>query len=150
MKTLSCLFLGGVLAILVSSCQQTAVVDPEKAKTDIRRAEKDFNDLAAREGLARAFSHFAAPGASLIRGNDVIAGKAAIEAFYAKPSNLKEVRLTWAPDFVDVAASGDLGYTYGKYQFTARDSTGQEVKSEGVFRTIWKKQPDGSWKYVLD
>ena len=53
----------------------------------------------------------------------------------------------WGDHFdVDAAASGDLGYTYGKYQFSAVDSSGQEIKAEGIFHTVWKKQPDGFWK----
>ena len=58
--------------------------------------------------------------------------------------------LVWKPDYVDVSESGDLAYTYGKYTFTSRDSTGRKVVSKGIFHTVWKRQEDGSWKFVWD
>ena len=56
--------------------------------------------------------------------------------------------LTWEPDFADVAKSGDLGYTWGRYTYTSFDST--ESPSCGFYVTIWKKQLDGSWRFVFD
>ena len=61
-----------------------------------------------------------------------------------------KAKLEWIPDFVDVSASGDLGYTYGKYTITTIDSIGQTIKRGGIFQTIWKRQPDGRWRFVWD
>ena len=69
---------------------------------------------------------------------------------YFKKQNLKDVELEWLPDFIDVAKSGDLAYTYGKYTFSSKDTTGAIVKSDGVFHTVWKRQSDGTWKFVWD
>jgi ketosteroid isomerase-like protein len=41
--------------------------------------------------------------------------------------------------------SGDLGYTYELFTVTAKDTTMQ-----GTYVSIWKKQKDGNWKFVLD
>jgi ketosteroid isomerase-like protein len=60
------------------------------------------------------------------------------------------VSLKWTPDFIDVAASCDLGYTYGKYTFAVTDSTGKVNESRGYFHTVWKKQKDGNWRFVWD
>jgi ketosteroid isomerase-like protein len=49
-----------------------------------------------------------------------------------------------------MAASGDLGYTYGNYQLKAKDKDGKVVTRYGKYASIWKKQKDGSWKVVLD
>ena len=72
-----------------------------------------------------------------------IVGRAAIAEVYAK---IPGSPLTWEPTRAEIAASGDLGYTFGNYKIR----TGDEVRSHGVYVTVWKKQPDGSWKYVLD
>jgi ketosteroid isomerase-like protein len=55
--------------------------------------------------------------------------------------------LSWKPAFEMIAESGELGYTYGYYTRTIK-ATG--VVSRGTYVTIWKKQKDGSWKFVLD
>jgi ketosteroid isomerase-like protein len=50
----------------------------------------------------------------------------------------------------DISSSGDMGYTYGTYEFASSDRNGKPVVDHGKYTTIWKKQKDGSWKVVLD
>ena len=123
--------------------------DPEKWKTEILDAEKAFAQMAADSGVAKAFVHFAADGAVLQRGNTIVSGKNEIRQYF-DAQTLQDVSLQWSPDFVDVAGSGDLGYTYGKYTFSAVDASGSKVEANGIFHTVWKRQPDGQWKFVYD
>lgn len=83
------------------------------------------------------------------RGSYVIHGKDSIKNFYAAP-RFKEVVLQWKPDYVEVSASADLGYTYGKYTYSAPDSSGKKTVSKGIFHTVWKKQANGEWRFVWD
>ena len=62
----------------------------------------------------------------------------------------KENQLTWAPVGADIADSGDLGYTYGTFEFRSKDKEGKPSAEHGKYTSIWKKQKDGSWKVVLD
>jgi ketosteroid isomerase-like protein len=60
-------------------------------------------------------------------------------------------KFLWNPDTVIVAERGELVYTYGKYEHLEKDSVGNlKISSSGIFHTIWKKQKDGSWKFVWD
>ncbi|MEK7720117.1 MAG: DUF4440 domain-containing protein [Bacteroidota bacterium] len=79
----------------------------------------------------------------------VVHGKDSIRLYYLAP-RYKGAELLWKPDFVEVSASGDLGYTYGKFLFPTHDSTGQVIRSKGIFHTVWKKQADGQWRFVWD
>lgn len=135
--------------LLFISCQPKENIDQKAMKDQILAAEQAFNDLAADRGVKEAFLAFAAEDAVLNRGGQIIKGKAAI-ASYFDSQPFDSVRLQWTPDFVDVAASGDLGYTYGPFTFQAIDSSGQSIRSQGFFHTVWKKQADGSWKFVYD
>jgi ketosteroid isomerase-like protein len=49
-----------------------------------------------------------------------------------------------------VSSAGDLGYTTGSYEVTVNDAEGNPVTSRGKVVVVWKKQPDGNWKAVLD
>ena len=129
-------------------CTQKSPVDLEKCKQEIMDTEKAFAQLARDEGITKAFSAFAAQDAVLLRGNRLIRSRDSIEMYYSE--NPVKGELSWQPDFIDVSSSGDLGYTYGSFTFTMVDSTGQSTSRNGVFHTVWKKQPDGSWKYVWD
>ena len=55
------------------------------------------------------------------------------------------IHLTWKPDGGEIATSGDLGFTYGIYKLEMKDTV-----LKGTYVSIWKKQTDGKWKFVLD
>ncbi|PYX88395.1 MAG: nuclear transport factor 2 family protein, partial [Acidobacteria bacterium] len=50
----------------------------------------------------------------------------------------------------EMAASGDLGYTYGTFEFRAKDKDGHPIVRYGKYATVWKKQKDGTWKVAMD
>ena len=118
-------------------------------KSEILEAELAFAELAKNEGLKTAFLTYADENAVLSRNNSVIKGKAKIKEYFDNQT-LLDIKLAWKPDFIDVSESGDLAYTYGKYNFEAKDTSGQLIQSEGIFHTVWKKQADGKWLFVWD
>ena len=133
--------------VFAVSCSQP---NKEQLKQDIVRAEKAFEKMCAEKGVAEAFYFFADDSATILRQNDtLITGKENIKIYYSKDS-YKAAHVNWSSDFVEVSASGDLAYTYGKYVWKAKDKTGKDVEYKGVFHTVWKKQKDNSWKYVWD
>lgn len=134
---------------LLSSCQQQEN-QSTKAKEAITKAEKDFETMAAEKSIAEAFWFFADSNAVIKRGDDsIIRGKEAIRNFYAA-AYFKTASVKWSPDFVDASEDGSMGYTYGKYVWQTKDSSGKINEALGIFHTVWKKQEDGSWKYVWD
>lgn len=118
-------------------------------KEEIRQAEAGFAAMAAQAGIKDAFLAYAAEDAVLNRGGKLIRGRDEIAAYFDSQT-LKDVRLEWSPSFIDVAASGDMAYTYGPFTFSAVDTAGVPVELAGHFHTVWKRQADGSWKFVYD
>ena len=131
-------------------CTEQKKVDLiEMSKAEILDTEAQFLEMVNQKGLKEGFVYFAAEDATIRRGGKLIHGKDSIVQFY-KEQNLDNVTLSWKPDFVQVAESGDLGYTYGKYKYSETDSLGMTNVSDGIFQTIWKKQKNGKWKYAWD
>lgn len=145
------LFVLSILFLFIfNSCRmQEQENQMEIWKNEVMRAELDFAEMAKTEGIAKAFEAFAANDAVLSRNNELVIGKEGIRNFYEN-RDLTKVSLEWEPDYIEIAASGDLAYTYGKYTYAAVDSTGVSKSSNGIFHTVWKRQEDGSWKYVWD
>ena len=104
-------------------------------------------DVAARGG-AGFVSWFADDGVVLANGAAPVVGKVAI----AKSANwsAKSYQLTWTPTGGMMGPSGDMGYTWGSYQGHSKDANGNPVNTSGRYITVWSKQPDGSWKVVLE
>ena len=63
------------------------------------------------------------------------------------PDTLTDPVLRWAPALAGIAASGELGYTTGPWLLTNRKGKGLAA---GLFFTIWARQPDGTWRWLLD
>jgi hypothetical protein len=55
--------------------------------------------------------------------------------------------LEWYPTYSQTAGSGDLGYTTGPWTFRSADGKGE---AHGTFLSVWRKQPDDTWRVVLD
>lgn len=104
-------------------------------------------DVLERGGAGFA-SWFADDGVALGNGKAPLIGKVAI----AKSANWSpnDYQLTWTPTDGIMGPSGDMGYTWGHYEGRSKDANGNPVLTSGRYITMWRKEPDGSWKVVLD
>ena len=115
----------------------------------LMKMENDFMKAAADHGSQGYMSYYADDAVEAPNGEAFLPGKENIAktmGFLDTPDN----HLTWAPVGAGIAASGDLGYTYGTYEFNSKDKDGKPVVDKGKYATVWKKQKDGSWKVALD
>jgi ketosteroid isomerase-like protein len=117
---------------------------------EIRKVEKQFEIDLNTKGVAYAFEFYADDSAVINRRNDqLIYGPKAIKEFYTAKTYVTS-KAHWSPDYIDISEDGTMAYTYGKYTWITTDSSGQKKESHGIFHTVWKKQKNGSWKYVWD
>lgn len=139
----------GVLFFAVGVLSVVAMPPASDPAAELRQTEKDFCARARSSGIEAAFAAYAAPTAVFFDLDpQQHRGPAAVHLRFAG-SNPAAV-LTWQPVEAEVAGSGDLGYTWGTYEYRAPGKDGQEHIGTGHYVTIWKRQPDGKWKFVLD
>ena len=118
-------------------------------KSALLKIDEQFSADAQKVGVAEAFARYAAPDARMLpAGKDVVSGLDAVKSQMA--GFPKGATLAWKPFHADIAASGDLGYTLGTYELRAKDEAGKATVAYGKYCSVWKKQPDGSWKWVVD
>ena len=108
--------------------------------------EAAFAQDAAQHGHDAFLTWFADDGVELDDGGGVVTK----EEMRKQLAWADGTSLTWTPVKADMAASGDLGYTFGNYVFKHKDKTGKLITDYGKYTSIWKKQKDGSWKVVVD
>jgi ketosteroid isomerase-like protein len=131
-------------AFLFVSCNKVT------SKEDIVAVEKQFEKKCKDSGIAAGFYEFADENAVIKMENDsLLKGKEAIKNHFSQP-RFQKATVTWNADFVEISTDGTLASTYGKYVWIATDSLGNKKDYKGVFHTVWKKQNDGSWKYIWD
>jgi uncharacterized protein (TIGR02246 family) len=151
----------GILLLGVSSgCRPRDGRDPEAARAaaslssadvaGIRSVDSAFTAAANAgdaEGVAAAYAEdgtLMAPNLPPQKGRD------AIKAFWGGFLDAYTVRFEVVSDTIE--GRGDLAYNQGHYRFTAvpKAQGVPGVADEGKFVEILKKQPDGSWRYVID
>ena len=104
--------------------------------------DAEFSTYAAAVGTGPAFHDYIAPNGMLIGGEPALTcGRESLRPDAGGPPG----SLTWTPRLAQVAASGDLGFTVG----VATVRRGEQL-SNSKYLTIWKRQADGSWRYVAD
>lgn len=107
-------------------------------------AEHAFAQYSIDHGMKDAFINYAAPDGVLFRRGPVNA----IERWKnvnPAPAGL----LTWWPSYADVSDAGDMGWTTGPYEIREKP-TDEKPAGAGHFFTVWRRQPDGTFKFVVD
>ena len=115
-------------------------------KLNMLDADRAFSKLSEEKGMKHAFLEFIDSNGVLLRPNHLpLVGADAIDFLIRQ--NDSNYTLKWQPRSGMVAQSGELGYTYGIY---ALNPSVKDTVIYGTYISIWKKQSDGTWKYVLD
>ncbi len=110
------------------------------------QADRDFSKLSEQKGMRYAMMHFIDGKGILLRPNTLpIVGGDAIN--FISQGNDSSYTMTWEPNGGSIAKSGELGYTYGVYSFKPNN---KDTVFYGTYVTIWKRQPDGTWKFSLE
>lgn len=142
-------------AIILNGCKQA----PPPFALDTHDADvKAIRDLEAAQVQAFANKDVDKIGAyydnnasAFFPDVPVVTGAAAIELAFKPFFADKNFSLTFAADKVDVAKSGDLGYSQGAFTMIMTDPKTMKVLTEkGKYVTVFKKQADGGWKVVAD
>ena len=122
-----------------------------KKQTDsLIQTDLAFSDMSVKEGNQKAFMFYASDSAILFReGRYPIIGKDSLLSSFINQKSGKRT-LSWKPTKADISISNDLGYTIGEWLLTMPDSNGKILKFRGHYFTIWKKQSNGKWKFVVD
>jgi len=143
--------MGRIVSILLASLFLVSSLSAQdsklsRAQREMVAAEKAFAKYCVEHGLAESWMEFFADDGVIFRPGPVNS-----KEFYRPrlptPRPLTAT-LDWEPRYGDVSRAGDLGYDYGPWNYVAKAPKSEEA--HGYFFSIWKKQPDGSWKVALD
>lgn len=133
------------LIFLAATCFATKTKS-DKGSELLLKLEANFAADVAKHGHEAFLTYFADDGVEVVDGG----GFDTKDVMRKREPWPPGTTLTWTPIKAEMSASGDLGYTYGTYVFTARNKEGKPIANYGKYTSIWKKQKDGQWKVVVD
>lgn len=130
------------LATLLLAALPAAAQTPSELAGEVRAAETAFAaTMAARDFTA--FASFIADEAVFFGNAGPLRGKTAVLDGWKGYYDGAAAPFSWAPEVVEVLASGTLALSSGP----VLDETGKLI---GTFNSIWRRDADGHWRVIFD
>ena len=123
---------------------QNAKLPP--ALAEMVETEREFARFSVQHGQPEAWIEYFSDDGVIFQPAPVNV-KQFMQQFLPTP-NPAPNSIDWVPMRGDVSASGNMGYNIGPWKIT--DHTKKETDAWGYFFSVWKKQPDGKWRVVVD
>jgi len=138
-----------MLVFALSGCAPPAA-DTAAEEAAIREMNVEWMNAANAKDVERMLGLYT-DDASLYPPNlAIVTGKEAIRTYYSQlmesPGFVTSLEIT----NVGISSAGDLAYSAGTSETTVNDAQGNPVTVREKWVAILKKQPDGTWKSVLD
>ena len=146
-----------VSACIAAACSNRAKVAPdnpvdlsaEKAAL-LKRDDEWHAAVAEKKDIAKITSFFASDGIMIGSGQSTATGRAAltqaVEALVSGPDFQDE----WEWARVELSPDGKLAYLVGNTRITVNDADKRPVTSRARLVNVWRKDPDGIWRCVVD
>jgi ketosteroid isomerase-like protein len=144
------LFLVLCVVIVVSGCA-TPPFDPASESDKLLRRDAAWADLAsAGKDVEGIVSYWSDDAIVIPQGQPVLQGKAAIRAFVTASLRIPGFRIHWVSEKPTFSPDGRLAYMRGTNSMTVPGANGELVTIAGRGITIWRLEPDGQWRCVVD
>lgn len=147
MKTPTLLFLVAAGALLVA-CGRPAPSDRERES--LLRTDREWASTIGTGDVDRMVSYWTDDAILMPPDGPALTGKQAIRGYVAEALKIPGFSITWEAKQAVVSATGDMGYTVAANRVTAPGPDGSPVTVIGKAVTVWRKEPDGQWRCVLD
>lgn len=127
-------------------CQAVKPGDAATRREEMRKLESAFQ-AAATHNVIHAYREYMSPSARLHRNLQFpfLGRAAALTHLEERAVAVKQ----WEAIDGTIADSGDLGYSYGRYEWQWSDR-GQQKTENGYFLRVWKRDAKGAWKLVAE
>jgi ketosteroid isomerase-like protein len=123
------------------ACRPSANVEQERST--LLQQDREWSQTT--KDMDKFMSYYAPDALAYPPGMPLASGPESIRKMFAAMNSMPGFSLHWTATKADVGAAGDLGYTTGAYEATMNGAT-----EKGKYVTVWKKQPDGTWKVSND
>ena len=144
-------------ACIAAACSSGTKAAPEAAvdlmaeKEALLKRDNEWHAaVAEKKDIAKITSFFASDGIMIGSGQSTAAGGVAltqaVEALVSGPDFQDE----WKWDRVELSPDGKLAYLVGNTTITIANADGQPVTSRARLLNVWRKDPDGIWRCVVD
>ena len=133
---------------LLCGCTQSSV-DIEAEQAALLAAADAYHEAGHREDFNSMADFYANDGLILPPNEQEEKGLQGARNFFASTAEIPGIGVRFDNVRVEVAASGDMGYTLADVEISFEGPDGEVVEDKDRDFHLWKKQ-DGEWKIAVD
>jgi uncharacterized protein (TIGR02246 family) len=146
--------LPAALALFLAACAQTAApTAPDtraESEKELRTLETEWNRAWNTRDAAKISASWSEDATMMATNSPVIHGRAEIQKMIQGLLDTNGT-IQFEADKVEIARSGDIGYTQGHYEMRLTDPKSKKTMLEnGKYLTVYRKMADGSWQAIED
>ncbi len=138
-----------VFALLVTNASMLAVAFSQvpknplpNAEVAIREADESWAKATTAKSIVKKLNMYDAEAVTAGSAMPPAKGIAEIRAMWTKYFAQPDFSLTWKLGKVLTTESGTIAYSSGTWIYAS--------KPIGPYLAVWRKQPNGSWKILID
>ena len=130
-----------------------SVEELKQIEKEIIEMEKAFSNYSEQHGFAKALAEYSADNAIKLNTRQFATfGKEELQKEAAMDSTgSTQGTLTWKPLKIQVSESGDMAAAFGDWYYKFKSpKTMRDTTIYGNYITVWEKQKNGTWKFIID
>jgi ketosteroid isomerase-like protein len=136
--------------LLLAGCD-AGKFDAASEQQKIMQRDAEWSEAAsAGKDVEEALSYWSDDAVIVPQGQPIVEGKAAIRAFVTNSFNTPGFSIHWRSEKPAFSPDGKLAYLRSFNSITMRGTDGTSLVLPGRGVTVWRKEPDGLWRCVVD
>ena len=136
--------------MLAAACGNSAF-DPRTEATTLLARDAEWATTASEgKDVEKTLSYWSDDAVVIPPGQAVVEGKAALRSFVADSFKTPGFRVHWVSKDVKFSPDGKLAYMRSDNEMTVPGADGKPMTLSGRGVTIWRRDPDGQWRCVVD
>ncbi len=142
------IFLAALFVLATSGCAQRVDVEAERAA--ISDIPIEWSIAAEAKDVERMVALYSDDASVLPPNAPPATGKEAIRKLWSQMVESPGFAGSAQTTKLELSRAGDLAYSVGTYVLKKNDLQGNPSTERGKWVLVCKKQPDGTWKVVID
>jgi ketosteroid isomerase-like protein len=135
----------------LTACAATSKFDPASESAKLMRRDAEWSDLAtAGKNVDSIVSYWTEDAVVIEPGQPAVEGKAAIRNYVAESYKIPGFKIHWVSEKPTFSPDGKLAYMRGTDEMTVPGPKGAPMTLHLRGYSIWRLEPDGQWRCVVD
>ena len=139
-----------VLLLFVTIVAKAQSIDTKIEKEELIKADKAWSLAAKTNDMEKLWSFWEDEAIMLMSSEMTLKGIDQYKKFTTQVRQDPNFEISWEVQGAEVSEKADMGYTFGLGTVQRTSSTGEVISTTQPYLVVWRKQPDGTWKCIIE